>query len=57
MYNIFDFAIKVFNGTMENSDENVEHVFRVIYESIKQYFKEESEKQTKQKSKNKKKKK
>ena len=41
---MLDFAIKVFNGTMENSDENVEHVFRVIYESIKQYFKEEREK-------------
>ncbi len=40
---MLDFAIKVFNGTMENTDANVEHVFRVIYESVKQYFKTERE--------------
>lgn len=40
---MLDFAVKVFNGTMENTDDNVEHVFRVVYESVKQYFRTEGE--------------
>ena len=36
---MFDFAIKVHDGRMPNSEEFSEHVFRVIYASIKQYFK------------------
>lgn len=36
---IFDFAIKVHNGQMPEEDNYAEHVFRVIYASVKQYFK------------------
>lgn len=36
---IFDFAIKVHNGQMPEEDDYTEHVFRVIYASVKQYFK------------------
>lgn len=36
---IFDFAIKVHNGQMPEEDNYTEHVFRVIYASVKQYFK------------------
>jgi AcrR family transcriptional regulator len=35
---MLDFAIKVHNGYMSSSDNYSEHVFRVIYASIKQYF-------------------
>lgn len=35
---MFDFAIKIHNNHMPNDDSYVEHVFRVIYASIKQYF-------------------
>ena len=37
---MLDFAIKVHNGIMPNSDDYAEHVFRVIYASVKQYFRE-----------------
>ncbi len=35
---MLDFAIKVHNTDMPNTDEYVEHVFRVIYASVEQYF-------------------
>lgn len=35
---ILDFAIKVHNEEMPNSNEYAEHVYRVIYASIEQYF-------------------
>ncbi len=35
---MLDFAVKVHNGEMPESDDYVEHVFRVIYQSVKQYF-------------------
>lgn len=38
---MLDFAVKVHNGQMPGSDEYVEHVFRVIYESVRQYFKKD----------------
>lgn len=36
---ILDFAVKVHNGHMSDEDNYSEHVFRVIYASVKQYFK------------------
>lgn len=35
---MFDFAIKVHNDQMSNEDNYAEHVFRVIYRSVEQYF-------------------
>ncbi len=35
---MLDFAAKVHNGLMPNSDDYAEHVFRVIYRSVEQYF-------------------
>lgn len=35
---LLDFAVKVHNGIMSGSEEYAEHVFRVIYASVKQYF-------------------
>ena len=35
---MLDFAVKVHNGLMPDNDHYSEHVFRVIYESVKQYF-------------------
>lgn len=40
---ILDFAIKVHAGRMSPDDNYSEHVFRVIYVSIKQYFKNNEE--------------
>ncbi len=37
---MLDFAVKVHNGQMPNEDNYTEHVFRVIYVSVKQYFKQ-----------------
>lgn len=37
---MLDFAVKVHNGQMSEEDDYVEHVFRVIYASVQQYFKE-----------------
>ena len=37
---MLDFAVKVHNGQMSNEDNYVEHVFRVVYVSVQQYFKE-----------------
>lgn len=36
---MLDFAVKVHHDQMPNNDDYVEHVFRVVYASIKQYFK------------------
>ena len=38
---MLDFAVKVHNGEMPEDDDYVEHVFRVVYVSVKQYFREE----------------
>lgn len=35
---MLDFAVKVHNDHMPNNEVYSEHVFRVIYESVKQYF-------------------
>ena len=35
---MLDFAVKVHNNQMPNSDVYAEHVFRVIFASVKQYF-------------------
>lgn len=40
---MLDFAVKVHNGQMPENDNYAEHVFRVIYASIKQYFREAQE--------------
>lgn len=40
---MLDFAIKVHNDQMSKEDDYVEHIFRVIYASIKQYFKTSEE--------------
>jgi len=40
---MLDFAVKVHNGRMSEEDNYAEHVFRVIYASIKQYFKTSKE--------------
>lgn len=36
---MLDFAVKVHNGQMSKEDNYTEHVFRVIYRSVDQYFK------------------
>ena len=38
---MLDFAIKVHNNQMPHEDNYAEHVFRVIYRSIEQYFRKE----------------
>lgn len=40
---MLDFAVKVHNNQMSKDDNYAEHVFRVIYASIKQYFKNPKE--------------
>ncbi len=40
---MLDFAVKVFHGEMPNTEIYSEHVFRVIYASVKQYFKDTEE--------------
>ena len=40
---MLDFAVKVHNGEMPKTDNYSEHVFRVIYQSVKQYFKKHEE--------------
>ncbi len=39
----FDFAVKVHNNQMPNTDAYSEHVFRVIFAAVKQYFKNNEE--------------
>ncbi len=36
---MLDFAVKVFDGAVADNDDTAEHVFRLIYFSIQQYFK------------------
>lgn len=38
---MLDFAVKVFDGAVSDNDDTTEHVFRLIYQSVKQYFKHE----------------
>ena len=38
---MLDFAVKVHNDQMPSEDNYAEHVFRVIYRSVEQYFKKE----------------
>lgn len=40
---MLDFAVKVHNDEMPNNDDYAEHVFRVIYQSVKQYFRTNEE--------------
>ena len=40
---MLDFAVKVFNKEMHEDDNYSEHVFRVIYQSVKQYFRNEED--------------
>lgn len=37
---LFDFAIRVFNGDLENSDINKPHIFNVLYCMVMTYFKQ-----------------
>lgn len=41
---LLDFAVKVHSGQMPEDDDYAEHIFRVIYASVKQYFKNNEEK-------------
>lgn len=38
---MLDFAVKVHNGQMPEQDDYTEHVFRVVYRSVDQYFRKE----------------
>jgi len=38
---MLSFAVRVHNGHMREEDDYVEHIFRVIYRSVEQYFKKE----------------
>ena len=40
---MLDFAVKVHNDEMPDNDNYSEHVFRVIYQSVKQYFRKNEE--------------
>ncbi len=40
---MLDFAVKVHNGQMPENDDYAEHVFRVVYVSVKQYFRTNEE--------------
>ena len=40
---MLDFAVKVHNDQMPKEDNYAEHVFRVIYQSVKQYFRKSKE--------------
>lgn len=40
---MLDFAVKVFDGAVSNSEDTAEHVFRLVYFSIMQYFKTSKE--------------
>ncbi len=35
---MLDFAVKVFDGAVPDNDDTAEHVFRLIYASVRQYF-------------------
>ena len=36
---MLDFAVKVLNGLLPNDDDSAEHIFRVVYNSVKDYLK------------------
>lgn len=38
---MLDFAIRVYNGDLEDSEENSHHIFNVLYHSLAPYFKKE----------------
>lgn len=38
---MLDFAIKIFNGALADDEINVEHIFRVVFCSVNQYFKQD----------------
>ncbi|MBE6680417.1 MAG: TetR/AcrR family transcriptional regulator [Ruminococcaceae bacterium] len=40
---MLDFAVKVYDGDVSDTPDTAEHVFRVIYHSVKQYFKKHEE--------------
>lgn len=40
---MLDFAVKVHNDQMPKEDNYAEYVFRVIYQSVKQYFRKNEE--------------
>ena len=35
---MMDFAIRVYNGDLENNDENAYHIFNLLYDSLSSYF-------------------
>ena len=37
---MLDFAVKVFSGDVPDNDDTAEHVFRLVYVSVQQYFRE-----------------
>lgn len=43
---MLDFAVKVFDGAVSDSPDTTEHVFRLIYFSVKQYFRNPKESET-----------
>ena len=40
---MLDFAIKVYDEALPNNTDTAEHVFRVIYHSVRPYFKRTKE--------------
>ena len=42
---LFDFAIRVYNGELENNEINIPHVFNVLYCMMMTYFKTDAEAQ------------
>ncbi|MBR2634243.1 MAG: TetR/AcrR family transcriptional regulator [Clostridia bacterium] len=38
---MLDFSVKVFDGAVPDNDDTSEHVFRLIYQSVSQYFETE----------------
>ena len=40
---MLDFAVKVFNGEVPDDNDTEEHVFRLVFRSVEQYFKKEEE--------------
>lgn len=42
---MLDFATKVFDNAIPDNDDTTEHVFRLIYLSVKQYFKTKEDKE------------
>lgn len=43
MVTMLDFAVKVFDGAVPSNNDTAEHVFNVIYNAIKPYFKSKEE--------------